>query len=77
MTTGLPIKIISQAIENNALIIEINPEPVIENGNVRQLVGDAESLVPEMCQAIKESFVKTYGKADPQPLPKKAVIAPV
>lgn len=49
MNSNFLSQILSTLIEKNVLIVEINPEPVIEIGNVKKIVGKAEEIVPELC----------------------------
>ena len=51
--------IISQAIENSTVIIEVNEQPNLEIGNVKQLIGPIEDIVPYLCKII-ESLYKKY-----------------
>jgi len=53
LETYLANRIVGRAMENKALIIEINPEPCIQHGNVKQLIGKAEDILPEFCKKIK------------------------
>jgi hypothetical protein len=36
----------------NTLIVEVNPEPVLEVGNVKKLIGRSEALVPALYEQI-------------------------
>ena len=44
------------AVNENTLIVEINPEPVLEVGYVRKIIGTAEDIFPLLSQAIKEQL---------------------
>lgn len=50
--------LVSQAMSSGALIVEISAMPVLEIGNVKQLIGFTEELVPMLCLAIKERLMK-------------------
>ncbi len=65
LETNLASKIVGQAIENNALIIEINTEPCIQYGQVKQLIGKAEDILPEFCEQIKTKL-SSYSSDKPQ-----------
>eukprot|EP01017_Pseudomicrothorax_dubius_P034165 TRINITY_DN464_c0_g2_i2.p1 TRINITY_DN464_c0_g2~~TRINITY_DN464_c0_g2_i2.p1 ORF type:complete len:437 (+),score=78.51 TRINITY_DN464_c0_g2_i2:177-1487(+) len=50
--------LLSQAVNNDALIIDINTLPACESGRVRQLQGKAETLVPQLCKIIVSTLTK-------------------
>lgn len=56
MMSNFCTNLLMRAIENNTLIIEINPEPVLEVGNVKKLIGDSDELVPILCNELKNKF---------------------
>jgi NAD-dependent SIR2 family protein deacetylase len=56
MEAPLTSKIVGEAINNNALIVEINSKPVLEFGNVKQLIGDAEDIAPILCRTVEERY---------------------
>ena len=49
---------ISQAMSSGALIVEVGSSPVLEFGNVKQLVGFTDEVVPSLCNAIREKLSK-------------------
>ena len=59
MTSNFCTNVLMRTIENNTLIIEINPEPVLEVGNVMKLIGDSEELVPILCSELKNKFLNS------------------
>lgn len=52
LETHLASKIVGTALENKADVIEINPQPCIQFGPVKQLIGNAENIVPELSKEI-------------------------
>jgi len=56
LETNLAANIVAQAITNKKLIIEINIDPVIKYGNVKYLLGQAEQIVPNLCELILAKF---------------------
>lgn len=56
MTSNFCTNVLMRTIENNTLIVEINPEPVLEVGNVKKLIGYSEELVPILCNELKNKF---------------------
>lgn len=56
LETNLASKIVETAVGNDILIVEINPEPCIQVGNVKQLVGTAEEIVPELIKEVKKNM---------------------
>ena len=59
MTSNFCTNVLMRTIENNTLIIEVNPEPVLEVGNVKKLIGDSEELVPILCSELKNKFLNS------------------
>ncbi len=53
LETNLAAKIVGLSIMNKKLVIEINPQPCIKNGNVRHLIGCVENILPELCEALQ------------------------
>lgn len=53
LETNLAATIVAQAITNKKLIIEINPQPCIKNGNVRHLIGGVEKVLPDLAKALQ------------------------
>jgi len=58
LETNLAATIVAQAITNKKLVIEINPQPCIKNGNVRHLIGGVEKFLPELCKALQTKDTK-------------------
>lgn len=56
LETNLASSIVGHAIGINANIIEINPEPIIEVGDVYQLVGESEKIIPQLWKDIKIKY---------------------
>lgn len=57
LETNLASRIVGEAISHeNCLVIEINPEPVIEYGNVHQLIGESEKIIPNLWKMVKLKF---------------------
>lgn len=55
--------LMNQAITSGALIVEVGASPVLEFGNIKQLIGFPEELVPMLCQAIRERLSKAGPKS--------------
>lgn len=49
---------VTQAMSSGALIVEVGSAPVVEFGNVKQLIGFTEELVPMLCKTIRERLLK-------------------
>jgi NAD-dependent deacetylase len=59
LETNLASKIVEIAVGNDILIVEVNPEPCIQVGNVKQLVGKAEEIVPELIKEVKKFMIES------------------
>ena len=62
LETHLACRIVNEAVRNNKLIIEVNPQPRIQRGEVKHFVGNAEEFIPALCegyQKIKAEAAKT------------------
>jgi len=58
LETTLAANIVALAIANKKLIVEINPNPCIKCGKVRQLIGDAKEIVPSLCYSIEDKIIE-------------------
>ena len=58
--TDLANNIISQAISSNTLIIEIAMEPRLEIGNIKQLLGSTQDIVPDLCTKIHDKLLNYH-----------------
>ena len=56
LETNLASRIVGEAISNECLIIEVNPQPVIECGNVLQLIGESEKIIPDVWKMTRVKF---------------------
>eukprot|EP01016_Furgasonia_blochmanni_P054966 TRINITY_DN9126_c0_g1_i1.p1 TRINITY_DN9126_c0_g1~~TRINITY_DN9126_c0_g1_i1.p1 ORF type:complete len:421 (+),score=63.44 TRINITY_DN9126_c0_g1_i1:39-1301(+) len=52
LETNMGARIVEEAIKNKVLIIEINPNPVIECGNVRRLVGTSDLYLTDLISSF-------------------------
>jgi len=62
LETNLASRIVGEAISKDCQIIEINPEPVIECGNVLQLIGESEKIIPNLWKMTKMKFFEFHEK---------------
>lgn len=60
LETNLASKIVGEAISKECLIIEINPTPIIECGNVLQLIGESEKIIPNVWKMARMKFFEYY-----------------
>lgn len=54
LETYLACKIVNEAVKSNKLIIEVNPQPRIQNGNVKHFIGNAEEFIPTLCEGYQK-----------------------
>ena len=50
LETGLSASMVRNAIERDLIILEINPEPIIEVGCTFTLKGKAEDILPKLLE---------------------------
>lgn len=62
LETNLASRIVGEAISSEILIIEINPQPVIECGRVFQLIGESEKIVPDLWKLARVKFFEYHEK---------------
>lgn len=60
LETNLASRIVGEAISKDCLIVEINPEPVIECGNVLQLIGESEKVIPNLWKMTRVKFFEFH-----------------
>ncbi len=63
LETNLASKIVSKAIGEKILIVEMNPKPCIQYGNVRHLIGGSEKFVPEIFKTIQQKLTEKKSPA--------------
>ena len=62
LETNLASRIVGDAIANDCLIVEINPKPVIECGDVLQLIGESEKIIPNVWKMTRLKFFEFQEK---------------
>ena len=67
LETNLASRIVGEAISKDCQIIEINPEPVIECGNVLQLIGESEKIIPGLWKMTRVKFFEYHEKNNKKP----------
>ncbi len=61
LETSLASHIVGLAIKKKKLIIEINTVPCIRYGKVKQLIGRAQDIVPNLCYMIQDQIIQMNG----------------
>ena len=61
LETSLAVGIVERARYDKKLIVEINPNPCIKNGNVRTLIGGAEKFVPDLFKGLGKKPLGNIG----------------
>ncbi len=61
LETSFASNFVTQAAKNGVLIVEINPEPCIQEGNCKQLIARSQDIVPDLCLGLK-TLIKTNPK---------------
>lgn len=54
---GLPKKLVRKAVENRALVVEVNICPCIEYGNVLVIPDGCESVMPELLGIVRDNII--------------------
>lgn len=60
LETNLASQLVGKAINNKALVVEINPNPCIQADGVYQLKGRSEEFLPNLFKLAKEELMKKY-----------------
>ncbi len=48
-------QVIKKAGETGCLVIEVNPESILILKDVKKLIGDCNTVVPQLCKVIQET----------------------
>ena len=52
LETSLPAILVGNAVQKGIPIIEVNPNPCIKTGNVKQVTEESETSIPIICEAL-------------------------
>jgi len=58
LQTNLASKIAHEACNRGTLVMEINPDPVLKYGNVKCLIAECDSVVPDLVQNLENLWVQ-------------------